>query len=183
MKLAFSFALFSLLAAPASAQSVITLDDFDFGDSEPKTQPVEKESSDSMSSCLLDPTSCEDARFKSKVTFTVDDVVNINIIDREEVAETKVSTGHEQQPASQVLPSIDLEVLFDRNSSDIRSDQYPLLLDLANVLRDGEFDNYKLVFMGHTDAKGSAEYNLTLSKQRARECRAFCVSLCRGAAI
>ncbi len=170
-----AFAL-SCLAAPLAAQSVITLDDFDLGDSEPKKETVARQAESGMAVCLRDPAACEDGKFKSKVAFTVDDVVNIGIIDREELAETQVSTEGETAAEPVALPSIDLEVLFDRNSDGIRADQIPQLIELAEVLRDGDFGGYKLIFMGHTDAKGSAEYNLDLSRRRAESVAAFVTS-------
>lgn len=168
----------TLLACPVSAQSVITLDDFDLGDGA-ADRPAEGSKQESgIALCLRDPRSCEEGSFKSSVAFSIDDVVNIGIIDREEVDETRVSANPDRDGAAAavVLPSIDLEVLFDSNSDSIRADQIPQLVDLAEVLRDGDFDGYKLIFMGHTDAKGSAEYNLELSRRRAQSVAAFVTS-------
>lgn len=171
-RLAIAFASVCL-ATPLAAQSVITLDDFDLGDSSVETQPVAREAESSMALCLRDPSACDDGKFKSKVNFTVDDVVNIGIIDREEVDETQVSTSGLGQTEPQALPSIDLEVLFDSNSDAIRADQFPQLIELSEVLRTGDFGSYRLIFMGHTDAKGSAAYNLDLSKRRAESVATF----------
>lgn len=155
-------------AGSAGAQSVITLDDFDLGgDAAP--QDMERTGNNRMELCLRDPAQCDDGG----VDFSIDDVVNLGIVDREEVAETPASSDGEPVRNTDPLPSVDLEVLFDSNSSDIRPDQMGQLLELANILRGGEFSSYKLIFMGHTDAKGSAEYNEWLSQQRARSVADF----------
>lgn len=157
-----------LFGTSALAQSVITLDDFDLGgDSEaPK---VERTGNNRMEECLRDPDACDDGG----VDFSIDDVVNLGIVDREEVAETPVGSDGEPASRTDPLPSVDLEVLFDYNSSVIRPDQMQQLLELADVLRSDEFDAYRLIFLGHTDAKGSAVFNERLSRQRARSVADF----------
>lgn len=169
-----------VMAVPGWAQSVITLDDFDLGGaSEPAAPKVEKRSG--MADCLKSPDACAGSGFKSDVSFSLDDVVNLGIIDREEVAPQPASTdgaGSLSKP-SDPLPSIDLEVLFDRNSDAIRPDQMTQLVDLSSVLRQDDFRNYRLIFMGHTDAKGSIEYNNDLSRRRAESVAQF-VALTAG---
>ncbi|MEC3862508.1 OmpA family protein [Mesobacterium sp. TK19101] len=179
MKPLFVPAIACLLASPGWAQSVITLDDFDLGGtSEPAAPKIDKRSG--MADCLKNPASCADSGFKSDVTFSIDDVVNLGIIDREDVAPQPASTGAAASvKPSDPLPSIDLEVLFDRNSDAIRPDQMPQLVELSTVLRQDDFRNYRLVFMGHTDAKGSVEYNSDLSRRRAESVAQF-VALTAG---
>ena len=60
-----------------------------------------------------------------------------------------------------------MESLFDYNSSNIRWDQKERLIDLARTLSSSDFRKFSVLFVGHTDAKGSAEYNRKLSSQRA----------------
>lgn len=151
-----------------SAQSVITLDDFDLG-GDAVAEDMDRTGNNRMELCLRDPSQCND----SGVDFSIDDVVNLGIVDREEVAETPASSDGAPVRNTEPLPSVDLEVLFDYNSSDIRPDQMGQLLELADILRNDDFRSYKLIFMGHTDAKGSAEYNERLSEQRARSVADF----------
>jgi outer membrane protein OmpA-like peptidoglycan-associated protein len=166
----FLVAAFLCLPQGAAAQSVITLEDFDLGgDAEPEGGTKRKPG---MEECLRDPTSCDDV-FGADTDFSIDDVVNLGIVDREEVAETPVSSDGTPTSTTDPLPSIDLKVLFDYNSSNIRSDQVGQLLDLAQVLRSDDFGQYKLIFLGHSDAKGSAAYNERLSQQRARSVADF----------
>ncbi len=65
-------------------------------------------------------------------------------------------------------------ILFDTNSSVIRSESQPVLDQVLDLLR-AEPD-WKLTIEGHTDAVGSNEHNLTLSQQRADAVKANLVS-------
>lgn len=157
-----------VMAFPVSAQSVITLDDFDLGgDAAP--EDVGRTGNNRMELCLRDPSQCDDGG----VDFSIDDVVNLGIVDREEVAETPATSEGEPVRTTDPLPSIDLEVLFDYNSADIRPDQMGQLIELAEILRSDDFGSYRLIFLGHTDAKGSAAYNERLSERRARSVADF----------
>ncbi|MCJ7872987.1 OmpA family protein [Marinovum sp. 2_MG-2023] len=158
-------------AAAVAAQSVITLDDFDLGGPTEAPQASETVGGGAMERCLRDRANCPE---NGGVDFTIDDVVNLGIVDREDVDVTPASvTGDDTSAAAEPLPSVDLEVLFDYNSSDIRPDQMRQLLDLANVLRSDDFSRYILIFMGHSDAKGAAEYNERLSLSRAQSVANF----------
>src|SRR5690348_482817 len=56
-------------------------------------------------------------------------------------------------------------ILFDVNSDKIKPESYGALKDIANVLSENTTIKVKIV--GHTDADGSADANLVLSKKRA----------------
>ena len=56
-------------------------------------------------------------------------------------------------------------ILFDVNSATIKPESYPVAKDIANVLNENPGISIKVV--GHTDADGDEEENLTLSKKRA----------------
>ncbi len=103
------------------------------------------------------------------VGFSLADVVNLGIIDRQEAASV-LPTGEGASAATmaQPLPSVDLEVLFDYNSDSLRPDQLPQLTGLANQLRGIDMTQAFLIVMGHTDAVGGAAYNDDLSLRRAR---------------
>ena len=172
------------LASLANAQSTITLDSFDTDETAPKSsttsqtlQKTNNQNSNSMSSCLADAENCTNKEFKSSTSFSIDDVVNLGIIDRNEVKPTKVSTSTSNNPAKpQTLPSIDMEILFDYDSDIVRSDQFQKLIELSNVLKESKFNNYKFAFLGHSDSKGSPEYNRKLSFKRAVSVSQFLVS-------
>ncbi|MCP5085115.1 MAG: OmpA family protein [Alphaproteobacteria bacterium] len=67
----------------------------------------------------------------------------------------------------QNLPTLDLEILFEFASADISAASFGQLKKLATVLKRPEFAGSKFMLLGHTDSKGSENYNLTLSQRRA----------------
>ena len=108
------------------------------------------------------------------VGFSLADVVNLGIIDREEAAAvTPAGTDQAPEAMVQTLPSIDLEVLFDYDSDRLRPDQLPQLRRLADQLRGVDLQQGYLIVMGHTDAVGSMDYNEGLSLRRARSVAEF----------
>jgi outer membrane protein OmpA-like peptidoglycan-associated protein len=164
-----------LIGAPALAQE-LTLDSFDLGDdteTEAKEPAVGQESD--IETCLLNPSACQNEELRSGSSLSIDDVVNLGVIDREQVATTQTSAGGVAEPVNtaQALPSIDMEILFDYNSANIRADQAVRLAELSAILRDPKFESFTLAFIGHTDAIGSASYNQTLSQQRAQSVALF----------
>ena len=169
-----------LAAGPAAAQSTIKLEDFDLGTkkttvSKPSTEisPSRAPSSE-MEKCLLDQANCTSKEFKTKTNFSLDDVVNLGVIDHEDAKKAKAAQAKDNTAAgmpadtAQALPSIDIEILFDYDSAEVRPDQYAKLVELANVLKGAKFQDYRFAFLGHTDAKGSPDYNDNLSARRAR---------------
>ena len=71
------------------------------------------------------------------------------------------------------------DALFDYDQSSIRSDASAALRDDVNVIREilAEYPNQKLVIEGHTDERGSAEYNLALGDRRAHAVQEFLSSM------
>ena len=155
----------------SAAQSVITLDDFDL---EVETITPQPEAKSQLESCLLGSADCKSDELKSGASFSLDDVLNLGVIDRSQVKAEPASTAtNEDKDTASIaasadpLPSVDMEILFDYNSSNIRWDQKERLIDLARTLSSSDFRKFSVLFVGHTDAKGSAEYNRKLSSQRA----------------
>jgi OOP family OmpA-OmpF porin len=171
-----ALACFWILTSGHVAYSqIVTLDEFDFGDS-PSPVTTTNAGDSGLTACLLDAQSCEKAGVAVGTTISIDDVVNLGIIDRSEVApQPAAATGDTSgAPAkAAALPSIDVEILFDYNAADIRADQYPRLNELAQTLAQPEFAGFTIAFIGHTDAKGSAAYNRDLSYRRAQSVAAF----------
>lgn len=65
-------------------------------------------------------------------------------------------------------PSVDLAVNFEYASAKLTPDARLVLDNLAKALADPALSGSRFRVAGHTDARGSDAYNLTLSKQRAR---------------
>jgi outer membrane protein OmpA-like peptidoglycan-associated protein len=65
-----------------------------------------------------------------------------------------------------ILVTFESGILFDFDSSVLRSEARQNLTDLAQALAD-EPEDYQLLVAGHTDSVGSEEYNQRLSERRA----------------
>lgn len=75
-------------------------------------------------------------------------------------AQTATSSG----PKAATFDSIQ----FEYNSAELTAPARGTLDTVAHVLQEPYFANKTFVIEGHTDAKGSAEYNLALSERRAQ---------------
>lgn len=64
-------------------------------------------------------------------------------------------------------PKIDLEVNFEFNSADLTGDARSVLDSLGRALQHPQLAGARIRIAGHTDGKGSDEYNLKLSERRA----------------
>jgi outer membrane protein OmpA-like peptidoglycan-associated protein len=73
------------------------------------------------------------------------------------------------------LPAIDLEVFFEFDSAEITPEALPILKQLGAALGDAKLKGSVFLVAGHTDAKGSDAYNLSLSDQRAKSVQAFLI--------
>lgn len=56
-------------------------------------------------------------------------------------------------------------ILFDVNKSQIREESYPVVKEIATILK--EYPTVRVNIIGHTDTDGNADQNLTLSKSRS----------------
>ena len=162
--------LMGLAGINVSAQSVISLDSFDLLETpaEEVTQAKPTENAETVN-CMIKPDSvgCSDLNSSSQ-TFSLEDVVNLGIVQRDEV-EVPNETGEVVKVEDRVtpLPSIDLEILFDYNSANVRNDQLSSLISVSKELSNVDFNKAKLIIMGHTDGVGSDAYNKKLSLERA----------------
>lgn len=71
------------------------------------------------------------------------------------------------------LPTIDLTIYFEYNSAEISPSSIPIMIKLGRALSDKELREGTFLVGGHTDAKGSDHYNLTLSQRRAKAVKHF----------
>jgi outer membrane protein OmpA-like peptidoglycan-associated protein len=72
-------------------------------------------------------------------------------------------------------PSIDLHIPFEYNSDKLTTEAMLTLKRLGAALKDTRLGGYRFKIAGHTDAKGSAEYNQKLSERRAAVVRNYLV--------
>jgi outer membrane protein OmpA-like peptidoglycan-associated protein len=71
------------------------------------------------------------------------------------------------------LPSIDLEVTFALNSASLEPSAIETLQKLGSALKSPELSNGSFLIAGHTDARGTRDYNQKLSEDRARVVKSF----------
>lgn len=71
------------------------------------------------------------------------------------------------------LPTIDLTIYFEYNSAEISPASISTMIKLGRALSDKELKEGTFLVAGHTDAKGSDQYNLTLSQRRAKAVKHF----------
>jgi outer membrane protein OmpA-like peptidoglycan-associated protein len=70
-------------------------------------------------------------------------------------------------------PSINLHINFAYNSADILPDDRVTLDRLGEALRDKRLAQFSFLIGGHTDARGSDEFNQKLSQRRAEAVRDY----------
>jgi len=75
--------------------------------------------------------------------------------------------GIQVMAASDILPKVGALINFDFNSADIRSESYPLLDEFGKAFKKG-LSKAVVVIAGHSDSKGSMQYNQRLSEYRAK---------------
>ena len=183
------------VATSGHAQSTLSLDDFDLKPSTPSDSTstsnntsldmdLDSKPASEMEACLLDQANCANAEYRTTDSISLDDVVNLGIVDHQEVQpESVVSSSTssnsassssatnvaatQPKPQTQSLPTIDIEILFDSGKDDVRYDQEPKLRELAGILGSDQFRDYRFLFLGHTDAKGNEDFNWSLSQRRA----------------
>jgi outer membrane protein OmpA-like peptidoglycan-associated protein len=73
-------------------------------------------------------------------------------------------------------PSVDLHIPFDYNSDKLTFDAIITLRQLGGALSDPKLAGYRFRIAGHTDAKGTADYNQKLSERRAQAVRDYLVA-------
>lgn len=70
-----------------------------------------------------------------------------------------------QQGQERIVLELPSDVLFDFDKSDIRPDAQPVLDKVRELLQ--AYQDVRLSVHGHTDSKGSEDYNMALSQRRA----------------
>ena len=79
----------------------------------------------------------------------------------------------EAAPAPVSRPALSLLIQFDFDSTRVRAESQQALANLSLALQSSALMRSRFAIEGHTDAKGSAEYNQRLSQQRAEAVRDY----------
>ena len=76
---------------------------------------------------------------------------------------------------SSMQPSIDLDIPFEFNSATVSPKAVPVVKSLGAALARPEMKGGTFLIAGHTDGKGSDEFNLKLSERRAEAVKQYLV--------
>ena len=107
------------------------------------------------------PLSADDLAFVKRVR---GQTRSLSMDDREQMA--AIATGR---------PKVDLEINFDYNSAEVTPKAEPQLNSLGKALTSQELAGSVIMLGGHTDAKGSDDYNQGLSERRAETVKRFLI--------
>jgi outer membrane protein OmpA-like peptidoglycan-associated protein len=83
--------------------------------------------------------------------------------------------GLSVRPKSEAKQMIDLNIPFEFNSSELQSQAAAQLKQLRSALSSQALSKDRFMVAGHTDGKGSAQYNQQLSMRRAEAVKRYLV--------
>lgn len=120
--------------------------------------------------CVLKPCLGGFEQSSSKITYS--DILNLGVLSGPNGKEARLPSQNDasthRNNATDALPSIDIEILFDLGSARIRADQIGKLASLLAVVKANQaLASRGVVVLGHTDSKGPRLLNQRLSEQRA----------------
>jgi len=73
------------------------------------------------------------------------------------------------------VKGVNLDIHFDFDKAIIKERSYPLLDALGDAMNSPELKGKTIIIGGHTDTKGNAAYNMTLSRKRADAVKSYLV--------
>ena len=103
-----------------------------------------------------------------------------DLVERLQKSKTRQITVEERKEIADAvkendLPAIDLEIFFDYDSAAITDEALPILEKLGEAMSSDKLKGSVFMVAGHTDAHGSADYNLGLSIARSKSVREFLI--------
>jgi outer membrane protein OmpA-like peptidoglycan-associated protein len=75
--------------------------------------------------------------------------------------------------AAEVPPNVSLTIGFHFDSANLTKESVSTLSQLAQALKSNELSGLKFMVEGHTDGKGTPDYNLKLSQARASAVKTY----------
>ena len=87
-----------------------------------------------------------------------------------EIRKTRGLTMQEREEVFKVsmeLPQIDLRILFNFDSEKVQTEGMKTLKEVAIALKSKDLSGKSFLIAGHTDRKGTPDYNIDLSLRRA----------------
>jgi OOP family OmpA-OmpF porin len=90
-------------------------------------------------------------------------------------AVTTAAPAPEPRPV-QAVSAVAINIMFDFNSDRVTPQGAAILDNLGKALNSERLRGSRFLLEGHTDSKGSAEYNLALSERRAKAAKDFLVA-------
>ena len=107
--------------------------------------------------------------------FAVQEDVTLNVIDeKQDVSGAKLNDGHSIAQKVDTITWVAQDILFDNNSSYLRTESYFVLNRVVKFLKDNEM--YTLSVSGYTDSVGTTKYNRWLSDRRANTVKKYLVT-------
>jgi outer membrane protein OmpA-like peptidoglycan-associated protein len=103
---------------------------------------------------------------------------DMSVVDRVMKRRTRGITVEERREIASVAesrPSIDMDIPFDFDSAAITPRAADALRNLGEALSHSDLMHDRFLLAGHTDGKGSAEYNLALSQKRAEAVKQYLI--------
>ncbi len=115
-----------------------------------------------------------------KKTATADDIASKDItkdIPKEAITEKQIAKIEPSDIKSYIkeLQTKIKDIYFDFDNYDIRDDARPVLREIASMLAKNK--DIKVIIEGHTDERGTNEYNLGLGDKRANAAKEYLLSL------
>ena len=84
--------------------------------------------------------------------------------------------GLKRTQAAEAATSVNLNIPFEYNSSELRAEAAAQLAQLKSALLSDALRSDRFLVAGHTDAKGNPRYNKQLSLRRAESVKRFLVA-------
>lgn len=172
----------SLAALTSAAED--TLPSFSLTPQTNAQDAPQEDTGNALSDCLVSASDCEGQAVRGRKQYTLDDLVNIGVIDNPPPAPAPTAAPDGEPAAAgeravrvpvvqneEPLPSIDLDILFAYNADEPLPTEWQKIRQLADALSDPRLSDRRFLIVGHTDAAGSDDYNQRLSERRAAAVR------------